>query len=349
MIEKTFYMNTIFDWGMALGIILLFIIISKIASKLIKAILEKMTGNKFRIDDIFVRSLEKPLVFLIMVFGLWFGINTLTLPDNLTAYLDKAYNFIFILSIAWFLVRLITSITEIYFKPLVESSESNFDDQLLPIISKGIKIIVWILAILIGLDNAGYDVGALLAGLGLGGLAFAMAAKDTLSNIFGSFVIFSDKPFMQGDVITVDGITGSIQEIGIRSTRIKTFDNRIVTIANSKVANESVENISSEPSRKMSTTLGLTYDTSYEKMELAQEKLREIVMKNDSVEDNAVIRFDSFGDFSMNILFIYYIKKIDGTFDLTKTKNEINMQILKEFNENNIEFAYPTQTLYLKK
>jgi MscS family membrane protein len=347
MLEKTFYMNTISDWVVACLIIIFSVVVAKVFFKSLKLIFEsKVKENNLKVDDILVTSIEKPLTFFIILFGLWFGIKTLNLPDALIAYLDKAYYFLFIIAIAWFFTRLTTETTEIYLKPIVDKTETNLDNQLLPILSKGAKLIIWILAILIGLDNAGYDVGALLAGLGLGGLAFAMAAKDTISNFFGSFVIFSDKPFMQGDVVKVSGVSGTIQEVGIRSTRIKTFDNRIVTIPNSNVANTAIENISSEPSRKVAMTLGLTYDTSLDKIEKAKEILNNIVDSHDNIDDSRTIYFDSFGDFALNLKFTYYIKKVDGSMDVSGTKDSVNMQILKEFNENAIEFAFPTQTIH---
>ena len=227
--------------------------------------------------------------------------------------------------------------------PWAEKTESDLDDQLLPIIRKGIRSVIWIMAVIIGLNNAGYDVGAMIAGLGIGGLALAMAAKDTIANIFGGFTIFTDKPFKMGDRIQIGGVDGTVVEIGLRSTRIKTLSGRIVTMPNNSFGDSAVENVSSEPCRKIVLNLGLTYNTKPEQIEEAIEILKDIIVKNDSSEENVITSFNGFGDFALNIMFIYYIAKGE---DIAQTQTDVNLQILKRFNEKNLEFAFPTQTLY---
>ena len=277
-----------------------------------------------------------------VVFGIWFGLSTLNLSESIKGYIDKGNYILITLATAWFLSRLLDSVVVKYLKPIVKESEGNLDDQLLPIIRKGLKLTIWSIAILVALNNAGYNIGALLAGLGIGGLAFAMAAKDTVANLFGSFTIFVDKPFMVGDRIESNGFDGTVQEIGIRSTKIKTLAGRIVTIANADVANNPIENISSEPSRKVVSTLGLTYDMSAKKIELAIQTLRDISALNKSIEENITVGFSSFGDFSLNILYIYYIKSGE---DIMGTQTSINLAILREFGEKGLDMAFPTQTI----
>jgi MscS family membrane protein len=230
-----------------------------------------------------------------------------------------------------------------YVVPLTQKTEGDFDDQIVPIIRKAIRAAIWILGIIIALNNAGYNVGALLAGLGIGGLALAMAAKDTVANIFGGITIFTDKPFTINDRVKINGFDGTITEIGIRSTRLKTLENRIVTIPNSKFTDGMVENVSSEPHRKIVLKLGLTYDTTADKIQNGMKALREIVDNNDQLEENAVISFTEFGDFALGILFIYYIKK-EG--DIMGAQTEVNMEIKKQFEKLGIEMAFPTQTVY---
>jgi len=154
-------------------------------------------------------------------------------------------------------------------------------------------------------------VGALLAGLGIGGLALAMAAKDTVANVFGGITIFTDKPFKINDRVKLNGFDGNITEIGIRSTRLKTLEGRIVTIPNSKFTDGMVENVTLEPSRKVVLNLGLVYDTSSAQMEKAMELLKEIGEKNPSTEENVLVGFNDFGASALGLIFIYYIRK-DG-------------------------------------
>jgi MscS family membrane protein len=173
-----------------------------------------------------------------------------------------------------------------------------------------------------------------------------MAAKDTVANIFGGITIFMDKPFKIGDRIIIEGYDGTVKEIGLRSSRMETLEGRIVTMPNSKFAESPVENISLEPGRKIRLNLGLTYDTTPKQMDKAMSILKDIAKKNKSVKADTTISFNAFGDFALNIIFIYFIKK---SADILDTQSEINMEILKQFNKNKLDFAFPSQTIYTKK
>jgi MscS family membrane protein len=244
------------------------------------------------------------------------------------------------------LTRVLDAIYREYLLPIADKSENDLDDQLLPILQKGTKLAVWSIGFIVALNNAGYDVGALIAGLGIGGLALAMAAKDTVSNIFGGFTIFSDRPFKLNDRVKVSGYDGTVTDIGVRSTRLKTLEGRVVTIPNSTFSESAVENVSLEPSRKIVLNLGLTYDTTPEQMQQAMALLKDIAASNDGAEENVLTGFNAFGDFAMNIIFIYYIKK---SADILGTQTEMNMKILDEFTKAGLDFAFPTQTLYAKQ
>jgi MscS family membrane protein len=346
-LQKTFYGNTMLEWAVAFGGVLLSFVVAKVIywaiGHFVKT-LAKRTKNRF--DDIVVDMLEEPAVFALVLTGIWYSIHTLTLSEPMAAIIEKAYYVLIIFTVAWVVTRLFDAILETYLVPYVQKSESRLDDQILPIVRKGVKLSVWIIAIIVALDNAGYDVKAVLASLGIGGLALALAAKDTLANLFGSFTIFVDKPFIVGDRIKVKGYDGFVREVGIRSTRLQTLDGRMVTIPNQFVADESIVNVSSEPSRKITMDLGLTYDTTPERMERAMEILREIAQTHENVEENIVTAFTEFKDSALNIRFIYYIKKGRSVFD---TQNAVNLAILKRFNEEGLEFAFPTQTIYKKE
>ncbi|NQU31949.1 MAG: mechanosensitive ion channel family protein, partial [Bacteroidetes bacterium] len=199
----------------------------------------------------------------------------------------------------------------------------------------------------VGLNNAGYDVTALIAGLGIGSLAFALAAKDSISHIFGGFILFTDKPFTINDRIIAQGYEGIVKEVGVRSTRIQTLDGRMVTLPNGSIANDAIINVSMEDGRKTTVDLGLTYDTTPNSMQLAMDILKEISVENPNIDESkTVTSFTSFGDFALTIRYIYYIKKGASIYD---TMNDINMEVLKRFNLNKLEFAFPTQTLYTVK
>ena len=187
-------------------------------------------------------------------------------------------------------------------------------------------------------------MGAVIAGLGIGGLAFALAAQDTIKNFFGGIMIFADKPFALGDRIQIGDIDGWVREIGIRSTRVETLAGRIVTVPNSMFSDDAVENVDIEPTRKVKLGLGLTYDTTADQMEGALALLKKIANDHkDIIDDDIFMGFDSFGDFALGITFIYFIRK-DA--DIFETQTKMNLAILRQFGEHKLDMAFPTQTVY---
>lgn len=342
-----FYGNTVFDWSISLLIILLTVVVAKIIYWMIKKYVKRfLVTTKSRLDDLIVDMLEEPLVFAVIIAGIWFALDRLTFSADIEILISRAYYILIIFNIAWLISRLVDSLISEYLVPIVEKSQGDLDDQLLPLVRKGLRITIWIVAVIIALNNAGYDVGAIIAGLGIGGLAFALAAQDTVSNLFGGFTVIVDKPFTITDRIKIAGFDGTVKEIGIRSTRLVTLEGRVVTIPNSYFSKNPIENVSSEPSRKIVLNLGLTYDMNDKKIEQAIGLLKEIVQNNPHVRENSLISFNGFGDFALNILFIYYIKKRSN---ILETQTEINLEILRKFTANNLDFAFPSQTIYTKQ
>ncbi len=344
--SKTFYNNTVGHWLIALLIMVATVVVAKLLYLVIgKFVLTLTKRTKSKLDDIIVDKMKDPVVFLLVLSGIYYALNFLTLPAWADGVTRKAYYFLLLIDFAWALTRFVDALVIEYLVPVVEKSESDLDDQLLPIARKSIKILIWVLSVIIGLDNMGYDVGAVIAGLGLGGLAFALAAKDSVSNLFAGFTIFTDKPFKIKDRIIVDGFDGKVEEIGIRSTRIRLLNGRVVTMPNSSLVNDAVTNVTSEPNRKITLDLGLVYNTTYKQMKRAQQILADIALKNPDISDDCVTAFTAFGDFALNIRFIYYI---NGGADIFGAMDAVNMEILRRFEEEKLEFAYPTQVVYTK-
>jgi MscS family membrane protein len=343
-LEKTFYNNTLLQWAISFTIIFGSVVAAKILYWLSKNVLKKITARtKTKLDDLLIDKLEEPIVLALVLTGFTIGFNRLVFSDAIHDWGNKVLHITYTLNITWLIARVIDALIVEYVVPLADKTDTDLDDQLMPVLRKGLRAIIWSLGIILALNNAGYDVGALLAGLGIGGLALAMAAKDTVSNFFGGIMIFTDKPFKIGDRIKIGGFDGTIVEIGLRSTRLKTLDGRIVTIPNSKFPEGMVENVSSEPWRKITLKLGLIYDTTPEQIEQAMQILKDIAAANPNLEEDVIVGFNEFRDFALGITFIYYIKK--GS-DIMQTQTEINLAILKQFNANGLEMAFPTQTVY---
>lgn len=346
MLQEVYLNNTVATWLYAFffasGAIIVGKLLYWVIQKTIKVYAKKTENN---LDFIFVDMIEEPLSLAIVLFGLWFAFDILTLTEGFRKFVDSVFYFAVLFNIAWFITRFFDAVVEKYVIPRVQASETDLDDVMLPIVRKTIKIAIWTMMIIIGVDNAGYDVTTMITGLGLGGLVFALAAKDAVSNLFGGFVIFSDKPFSLNERIIIDGFEGFVREIGLRSTRLETLDGRMVTVPNSAVTDNSVLNISRERGRRVKFFLGLTYDTSAERIEEAKAILTQIIDENEHAQES-VIAFDSFGDFSLNIMVLYWIKK--GS-PIVGAQDAINMAILREFNAAGLDFAFPTQSIYVEK
>jgi len=258
--------NSLSDYLIAISLIIVSILLSKLLYNVVYNFIEKHT-SKNTFPEILIKLLKEPLLFALIILGIWYSLKTLNFSDRGEKFISTVYYLLITFDIAWFVVRFIDSVIERYIVPFTKETETKLDDQLLPLIKKAIKALIWILAILVALNNAGYDVGAIVASLGIGGLAFALAAKDTLANFFGSITIFLDEPFAIGDRVILDKYEGFVEEIGLRSTRVRLLNGRVVTIANSIIVNTPIENVSSEPSRKVAITLGLVYSTTYEQIQ----------------------------------------------------------------------------------
>ncbi len=346
-LSQSFYGNSIQQWFVSMSIILGTVVLAKLLYLFFGRFVKRLTSRtKSNLDDILVDMLEEPIVFTVIIMGVWIGFSQLNLSQGASYWLGKLYIVLITINVTWLIHRVFTAIIEEYIRPLTLKSESDLDDQLFPILKKGITSIVWIIGIIVALNNAGYNVGALIAGLGIGGIALAMAAKDTISNIFGGFTIFTDKPFKVGERVRIGSYDGTVTEIGIRSFRLRTLDGTIVTIPNLKVTEGMIENVSMEPARKIVLNLGLTYDTHPDKIELAIDILKSIASSHQFVNDDYKVAFNQFADSSLGLLLIYWIAK-NG--DILQTQTDINLSILRKFNDNSLEFAFPTQTIHFNK
>ena len=346
VLHQEFYGNSILNWAIAVGILILSFVVVKMLYWIFSNVIRRLTSKtKTNLDDVLINKLEKPLTYLILILGYWISIHYLVFKEEVEIVLENAAYFLLVLDVTAILSRIVDALISEVIMPITEKSESSFDNQLIPVIQKGVRSIIWVLGIIIGLDNIGFDITAMIAGLGIGGLALALAAQDSVKNIFAGIMIFLDKPFRIKDRIQVDGFDGTVEEVGLRSTRLRTLEGRIVTIPNSRFTDNSVTNVTSQPTLKVKLNLGLTYDTDEVQMQKAIDILEDIVKDQEAITDDYAAGFNGFGDFSLNILFIYYVKPDSHWLD---TQTLVNKEILRRFNKEGLEFAFPTQTI-LKK
>jgi len=302
--------------------------------------------SKNRFDDVIIEIIEKPLGMVAIIIGFSIGGIFLTLNPENGLLFDNILGVLVTIAIAWFVIKAIDAVLRKYVAPMTEATGSKIDDQLLPVISKVAKIVVIVLALIMIASNFGYDVTAVLAGFGIGGLAIAFAAQSTIADVFGGFSIFASKPFIIGDLIDYEGKILKAHQIGLRHSRFIDLDGRLVTVPNSKVANSLLTNISSEPTRKTLVNIGLTYDTPASKLKKAKEILQKIIDEEKGCDKNTIISFSEFKDSSLNLLFIYYI---NDKANFLLVRDSVNTKIKERFDKAKISFAFPSQTIYLQK
>ena len=346
MLEQEIWGNTVENWVISIFIIVGAFILVKLLSLLGKKVIKPFTNSTTnRVDDIIYYSLESPIKFAVILLGIWIAIHRLVYPDSFVKVVDNAYRILIILDITWIFARLFSGLLQIYWGYKSDGKTNT----MMPIIKRTILVVVWIIGLVMALSNVGVNISALLGTLGIGGIAFALAAQDTVKNIFGAFTIFTDKPFSIGDTINVNGSEGTVVDVGVRSTKILGYDKRITTLPNYKITDTSIVNISSEPMRRVTVKLGLTYDTTPEKMKEALDILRNIPQRMENVSNNPsdiTAVFTDYTDSALIITYYYYIKK-QG--DILKVTSDMNLEILTSFNKAGLDFAFPTQTLYINK
>ena len=228
-----------------------------------------------------------------------------------------------------------------------ELTDSRFDDQLVPLVNTGLKIVTLLIGMLFILGNLGVNVTSLVAGLGLGGLAVALAAQDTFRNLLGGVTIFADRPFQVGDWVVVGSIEGTVEHVGFRSSRVRTFYNSVVTVPNARIVDTHVDNMGLRQWRRYRTTLGLAYHTTPEQVQAFVEGVRAVIRANPGMrKDYYIVEFTEFGASSLEVLLYCFIDAPDWNAEL-RTRHVLNLDIMRLAEELGVEFAFPTQTLHV--
>jgi len=340
----------ILEYWQWLGLFL-FIVIGSIADWLLAWLLARNVARwklKYAAFHELDNDVLKPLGLMAMALIWWVGLSVLGLPDTALLILSVAVKLLVSLSGVWSAFRLVDILDAILIKK-AQGTENKFDDLLIPMVSKTLKVFVVIIGIIFAADNLNIDVTSLLAGLGLGGLAFALAAKDLLGNFFGSLTVLTDKPFQIGDWIVIGDVEGSVEQVGFRSTRIRTFYNSLVTLPNALLTTTQIDNMGARRYRRMKTMLNLTYDTSPEKIDAFCEGIRALIRLHPYMrKDYYQIYLNQFGAASLDILVYVFWATPDWNMEL-RERHRFLLDILRLAKQLDVEFAYPTQTLYLKQ
>jgi MscS family membrane protein len=289
---------------------------------------------------------RNPLRLLQLTIAAGIGLHYFRLPEAVASVASRLLLALLTATVAFVLVKLV-DVFIAFLRPRVAESESRLDDQLLPVLSGALKAFILVIVAVLILQNSGYNVSGLLAGLGLGGLAVALALQPTLANVFAAITIFVDRPFHIGDGVSVAGVSGSIESIGLRSTRMRTPEGTLVTLPNSTIVNAHIDNLQVRPTRRTNFTIGLTYDTSSEKLKKSVAILRDVMDQHAGTESSRA-HFKSYGESALILDVAHWCKYLDYS-EYLSCIEEINFEIKRRFEDEDIEMAYPTQTVHLVK
>lgn len=333
--------------------ILLIIVISLIFHKVFTLIIEKIIISFMikrgyqKVADSYMGPIARPLSILIIFPILLLLIPVLQLPIKVTTYILIALKALWPV-FATIVCYRIVDILGVYMMKLADRTESTLDDQLVPLVRKALKIFVIIVGVLAILANLDIDILPLLTGLSIGGLAFALAAQDTLKNFFGSIMIFVDKPFQIGDWITSGDIDGTVEEVGFRATRVRTFRNSVTYVPNGIIADKTVDNHGLRKYRRFTTQISINYDTPAAVVNVFVEGLRGVVEKHPHTwKENYHVYLNDLANSSLNIMF-YIFFEVPTWGEELRCRHEILIEIIQLAESLGVHFAFPTRTLHME-
>jgi MscS family membrane protein len=289
-------------------------------------------------------NIETQAAWIVLCIVWWFAIDALLLPPHPEKYLTLIVRLILSFNVVK-LVYLAMDAVGAVLKNYTDRTASTLDDHLAPLAVKSFKVLVVVMGVLIVLQNFDVKVMSLLAGLGLGGLALALAAQDAAANLIGSVMIIIDRPFSIGDAVKVNDVEGTVETIGFRSTRIRTYYNSLITVPNSTMAKEKIDNMGVRPYRRIRQVLGLHYDTPTELITEFCQRVKYLIMQDNAVvTDTIQVYFNSFGDSTLNVLVNFHLAVFDSHDELHR-QQQIFCEILRTADEMGVQFAYPTRSV----
>ena len=299
-------------------------------------------------DNNIIELMPKPVGVTIQISFWWLAITILELPVDIAAFIFGGFKVAIAFAVTWVVFRAIDVFMKIMERAATKT-ESLIDDQAVPLLRKTFKVFLGITVGVLVVEELGYSVTTLITSLGIGGLALALAAKDTLANVFGSVVVFADRPFQVGDLVEFDGIKGSVEEIGFRTTRIRRPDKALVTVPNQKLTTSAITNFNRREKRRLSFVVGLGYTATATQVESFVEQLKKLLDEHDTVEEGSpLVNLSGFGDSALEVTVFCFIARA-GWSDFMAAQQDLLLKIMKIVEDLGVEFAFPSQTVYLRQ
>lgn len=360
ILDQVYFGNTVQDYLWVVGSLLAGAIFMRfIAHRISNLLFRFISSESSSVDqEGLYKLVGAPLRWLIMLIVLFVCTTHLDWPESwdlaprtefgVRMILHRTYLLFLSAIITWIALRMIRFLG-IILMDRAALTESKADDQIIPFLIEILKIVAITVAIFVVLGAVfKVDIAALVAGLGIGGLALALAAKESLENLLASFMIFFDKPFTIGDLVTVKGKTGTVEKIGFRSTRIRTLEKSYLTMPNLMMVNDILDNLSLRTFRRVDQTIGLTYSTTEEQLANVVKDIQAFIDNHPHTNQEGEIHFMEYGASSLDIMILYFIDTMDWSVYL-KIKEEVNFEIMRIVKKHGADFAFPTQTIHLEK
>ncbi len=346
MLDQTFYGNTVQAWLIALAITAVTFLALRVVERVIVARLKKLTARtKTRWDDLVVHSLQNTKLLFLFVVAVLAGSTAVTLPSRVDGILRSVTVIALLVQAGiWASSALVFWLKLYREREMKEDAAAVTTMNALGFVG---RIILWSLVLLLALDNLGVDVTALVAGLGVGGVAVALAVQNVLGDLFASLSIVLDKPFVVGDFVVVDDLMGTVEHVGLKTTRVRSLSGEQLIFSNADLLQSRLRNFGRMYERRVTFTIGVTYDTPREKLKRIPDMIRAAVEAQEKTRFDRA-HFKAFGDFSLNFETVYYVLDRDYTVYMD-IQQAINLHIHEQFEAERIEFAFPTQTLYVVK
>lgn len=322
--------------------------LSRLADWVIRHQIKRLAARtRTNFDDLLVELLRGPIRIVVFVILLHVGLRVYSWPPWLEEFLSKGLKLVVAASITYVVLKLVDLALGVWRDKNTAAQDKLFDDQLYPVIRKSLKLFVVVVAVLVTAQNLDFNITALLASLSVGGLALGLAAQDTVANLFGAVSVFLDKPFRVGDRIRIlPDVDGTVETIGLRSTRVRNLDGHLVTIPNKTMGNAIITNVAARPNIKTTMEFGLTYGTPADRVRDAAKLLEDIYRAHPMTQD-LLVSFHKFAESSLNILVVHWWNGTDYKQYLAGMQ-ELNLEIKRRFDAEGFDFAFPSRTVYHK-
>jgi len=334
-------------YSSAIGVFIVSLLVLYIIKNIIIVRIKKFASKtKTHIDDILIESAGKIAWPFYFVIALYISFQFVVLP----AVVEKSLDYIALIVITYYLVKALSiAIDYLVTRHVEEKAKSGKAHQasVIKLTSSVARVTLWIIAVIFILSNLGFNISSLIAGLGIGGIALALALQNVLGDIFSSISIYLDKPFEVGDFIIVGDDMGVVKKIGIKSTRLETLHGQELIVSNKELTTIRINNYKKMKKRRIVFSIGVVYETKTEKLEKIPKITAEIFKKVKNAELDRV-NFREFGPYSLNYEIVYYMLDPNYT-EYIKAQEKINLELKREFEKEKIDMAFPSQTLYLKK